>query len=145
MKKKIVAILCLVLMFSLTGCGRDALSYIQEHSKLDLRGKYSTLEVDDTYYSTGDAIYKYEIRSSEIESVRQFIKDNWGDMTSGENLHLPKNLSSPIYKQLDEDKAYCSETYFFWTNTETGAKTDELGVYVVDKGTEMYLVFSAIP
>ena len=145
MKKNAILILCLILIFTLTGCTKDALSYIQEHSKLDLRGKYSSFEIDDTYYSTGDSIYKYEIRSSEIENVRQFIKDNWGDLVSGENLHLPKNLSSPIYKQVAEDKEYCSETYFFWTNTETGAKTDELGVYIVDKGTEMYLVFSAIP
>ena len=145
MKRRVAILLCLILAFSLTGCGKDALSYIQEHSKLDLRGKYSSVEVDDTYYSTGDSIYKYEIRSSEIENVRQFIKDNWGDLVSGDRIHIPKNLSSPIYQQVADDKAYCSETCFFWTNTETGAKTDELGVYVVDKGTEMYLVFSAIP
>ena len=145
MKKKIISILCLILILSLTGCGKDAASYILEHSKLDLKGKYSTVEIDDTYYSSGATINKYEIRSSEMENVRQFIKDNWGSLISGENLFLPKNLSSPIYRQLDEDKEYCSETDFFWTNTETGAKTEELRVYIVDKGTEMYLVFAAIP
>lgn len=145
MKKKLIIVLCFMLMFSLTGCNTNAVDYIKEHTGLNITYLYSNVEVDDTYYSSGNKIYKYDIQKSELENVHKFIKENWTGLRN-DVLYLPKNLNSPIYKQLDKDKDYCSSITFFWTSKDAnGAKSEELQVWVVDKETEMYLVFSAIP
>lgn len=145
MKKKLIIVLCFILMFSLTSCNTNAVDYIKEHTGLNITYLYSNVEVDDIYYSSRNKIYKYDIQKSELENVRKFIKENWTGLRN-DVLYLPKNLNSPIYKQLDKDKDYCSSITFFWTSKDAnGAKSEELQVWVVDKETEMYLVFSAIP
>ena len=117
---------------------KSDVSYIKEHSGLELAGKYASTK--ENKRNSGIRVVKYEIKQSELESVRSYIDSNWKDGRDLENSMHPKDPVTDIDKEVSEDARYCTVYDFFWT-PDTGAKTAEMQAFVVDKSDSMYIAF----
>ena len=116
-------------------------TFIEEHTGLNLVGKYSKEEIEER--NSGTVVGRYYIDEDEVDKVRSYIKDNWKDGMSEVDKGIASNGKTYIDEDLTEDAKYITAYSFTWT-PEKSNETAEIWAYVADKPDEMYIAFAGI-